>query len=251
MYIVARGLVLREVNYKEADKILTVLTDEGGKRTVKAWGCRRKGSRLAASAQLLVYSEMTLFQYRDYFTMNEAASLEQFWGVRSDVDKLALASYFAETMETVALEERADPGLLSLILNSLYGLDKLNKPLPLIKAAYELKLLSLAGYEPMLDACAVCGAPDPEAPCLSLTDGVLHCERCREGVGNRISMPLSPTALAAMRSVVYGDPKRLFSFSIDAAGMTRMGDACEAFLLTQLERGFRTLDFYKQLALTR
>ena len=42
MHLVARGVVLREVNYKESDKILTVLTDEGGKRTVKARGCRRK-----------------------------------------------------------------------------------------------------------------------------------------------------------------------------------------------------------------
>ena len=251
MHLVARGVVLREVNYKESDKILTVLTDEGGKRTVKARGCRRKGSQLAAAAQLLVYSEMTLFEYRDYYTMNEASSLEQFWGVRSDMDKLALASYFAETVETVALEGRRDPGLLSLILNSLYALDKLNKPLPLIKAAYELKLLCVAGYEPILDACAVCGKADPKEPRLSLTDGVLHCEHCRDGVGEGISMPLNQTALSAMRHVVYGDPKRLFSFAIDAPGMVKMGDACEAFFLTQMERGFRTLDFYKQLVLTR
>ena len=56
MHISTQGLVLREVNYKESDKLLTVLTAEGGKRTVKARGCRRKGSPLAAAAQLLVYS---------------------------------------------------------------------------------------------------------------------------------------------------------------------------------------------------
>ena len=63
MHITTQGLVLREVNYKESDKIRTVLTAEGGKRTVKARGCRRKNSPLAASAQLLVYSDMTLFEY--------------------------------------------------------------------------------------------------------------------------------------------------------------------------------------------
>ena len=55
MRLTTQGIVLRETNYKEADKILTVLTAEGGRRTVKARGCRRKGSPLAASAQLLVY----------------------------------------------------------------------------------------------------------------------------------------------------------------------------------------------------
>jgi len=247
-HLVTGGLVLREVNYKESDKILTVLTREGGKRTVKARGCRRKNSPLAASAQLLVWSDMTLFEYRDYYTLNEASSLEQFWGVRQDVEKLALGSYFAEVVEAVAEEGVANPAMLSLILNSLYALDKLNKPLALVKAAFELKLLCIAGYEPMLDACAVCGVSDPEAPRLHLSEGVLHCDRCRDGVGEGVSMPLDGPGLAAMRRIAYGDPKRLFSFTLAPESLRRLGDVCEAFLMTQLERGFRTLDFYKQFA---
>lgn len=248
MHIKTRGLILRETNYKESDKILTVLTQDEGKRTVKARGCRRRGSRLAASAQLLVYSEMTLFAYRDHYTLDEADSLEQFRGIRSDVVLLALCSYFAEVTEAVALEGRGDSALLSLILNAMYALDKLNKPPALVKAAFELKLMCLAGYEPLLDACAVCGLPEPKAPRLHLAEGVLHCTPCRAGVGDGVSLPLTPGALAAMRYVVYGDPKRLFSFRLEGEGMACMAQACEAFLLTQLERGFRTLEFYKELA---
>ena len=212
MHITTQGLVLRETSYKEADKILTVLTREGGKRTVKARGCRRKNSPLAASAQLLVWSDMTLFEYRDYFTLNEAEALELFWGVRQDVEKLALCSYFAEVTELVAEEGRPDAGLLPLILNSMYALDKLKKPLPLVKAAFELKLLCLAGYEPLLDACAVCGLPEPEQPALDLAEGVLRCGHCGSGGGP--ARVLDTAALAAMRHVVYGDPKRLFSFAL-------------------------------------
>ena len=50
-----------------------------------------------------------------------------------------------------------------------------------------------------------------------------------------------------MRHVVYGDPKRLFSFSLPPQSQTLMSDACESFLQTQLDRGFRTLDFYRSL----
>ena len=181
MHVKTQGLVLRETNYKEADKILTVLTREGGKRTVKARGCRRKNSPLAASAQLLAWSDMTLFAYRDRLTLNEAEALELFWGVRADVEKLALASYFAEVTEAVAEEGRPDPALLSLALNSLYALDKLQRPLPLVKAAFELKLLCVAGYEPLLDACAVCGRAEPQEPRLDLAEGVLHCAACGLG----------------------------------------------------------------------
>ena len=221
MHISTQGLVLREVNYKESDKLLTVLTAEGGKRTVKARGCRRKGSPLAAAAQLLVYSDMTLFEYRDYFTLNEAESLQQFWRVRSDLERLSLASYFAEVMEAVAVEGRPDPMALSLILNSLYALDRLNRPLALVKAAFELKLMCLEGYEPLLDACAA------EA-------------------GEGAAIPLEGGALAAMRHIVYGDPKRLFSFRLEGAGLSCLSHVCQRFLTTQLDRGFRTLDFYQQ-----
>lgn len=245
MHITTEGLVLRETNYKESDKILTVLTRSDGKRTVKARGCRRKNSRLAASAQLLVYSDMTLFEYRDYWSLDEADSLDQFWGVKSDIELLALASYCAEVMETVAEEGRQEPGLMPLILNTLYALDKLKKPQALVKAAYELKLLSLAGYEPLLDGCAECGLTDPVEPRLDLVEGVLHCGRCQADAGR--SLPLTGSALAAMRHVVYGDPKRLFSFRLDGGGQTCMSRVCESFLLSQLDRGFRTLDFYRQL----
>ena len=244
-HISTQGLVLREVDYKESDKILTVLTAEGGRRTVKARGCRRKGSPLAASAQLLVYSDMTLFEYRDHFTLNEAESLQQFWHMKSDVVKLSLASYFAEVMEAVAVEGRPDPAALSLILNALYALDQLNKPLALVKAAYELRLMCLAGYEPLVDACAVCGVPEPEMPRFHLTEGVLHCASCRVGEGD--DLPLTPGAVAAMRHIVYGNPKRLFSFQLGEEGLKQLGGITEAYLLTQLERGFRTLDFYKSL----
>ena len=248
MHIKTRGLVLRETNYKESDKILTVLTQDEGRCTVKARGCRRRGSRLTASAQLLVYSEMTLFAYRDHYTLDQAESLEQFRGIRADVVLLALASYFAEATEAVSVEGRGDSALLSLILNAMYALDKLGKPPALVKAAFELRLMCLAGYAPLLDACAVCGLPDPHPPCFHLAEGVLHCGKCRTGVGDGVSLPLTPGALAAMRHVVYGDPKRLFSFRLEGEGMACMARACEAFLLTQLERGFRTLEFYQELA---
>ena len=247
MHITTQGLVLRETVYKEADKILTVLTAEGGKRTVKARGCRRKSSPLAAAAQLLVYSDMTMFEYRDRFTLSEAESIRQFWHMKSDVELLALGSYFAEVMEAVAVEGRPDPAGLSLILNSLHALDQLNRPQVLVKGAFELKLMSLEGYEPLLDACAVCGLPQPEEPMLHLTEGVLHCAGCRGEVGAGTSLPLETGTLAAMRHVVYGDPKRLFSFQLEQKGLDCLARVCEGFLLAQLDRGFQTLDFYKRL----
>ena len=249
MHVTTKALVLRSVDYKESDKILTLFTQEMGKVTASARGSRKKGSPIAAGCQLLCWSEMVLYEHQGRWGVKEAATERQFRGVRDDLDKLALACYFSEVTELLAVEDMPSLELLSLMLNSLHALDKMGKPLSLVKAAFELKAMCLAGYEPLLDGCVVCGAEPPEEPRFHLKEGVLHCAQCRNEVGEGISMPLNSQALEAMRYVAYGDPKRLFSFQLDAASQSRMADACEAFLAAQLERGFRTLDFYKQLKL--
>lgn len=243
MDIQTQGVVLRRVEYKESDCILTVLTAEGGVRTVKAQGCRRKNSPLAAATQSFVYSQMNLFEYRERFTLKEANIINQFWGVREDIVKLSLASYFAEVAQTVGVEGEANPPLMSLFLNSLYALDKLKKPLELVRAAFDLKCMALAGYAPLLDGCAVCGMETPERPMLNLAEGVLHCKGCGHGVGPG-SVAITEEMLGAIRHIVYGDPKRLFSFPMPEEQLERFARLASGYLTTQLERGFKTLDFY-------
>jgi DNA repair protein RecO (recombination protein O) len=60
-------------------------------------------------------------------------------------------------------------------------------------------------------------------------------------------MALEQGTLSAMRHICTCASKRLFSFRLSPQGEKQLGDVCEAFLLTQLERGFHTLDFYKQV----
>lgn len=247
MHITTNALVLRCVDYKESDKILTLLTQDQGKVTASARGCRKKGSQIAAGCQLLCWSEMVLFDYQGRWSVKEASTQRQFRGVRDDLDKLALSCYFAEVIELLAVEGVPSPELLSLILNSLHALEAMDKPLTLIKAAFELRVMCLAGYEPLLEGCAVCGASRPEQAQFHLREGVLHCAQCRGQLGEGVCMPLNDQALEGMRHIVYGDPKRLFSFRAEGEGLEQLADLIESYLQTQMERGFRTLDFYKQL----
>lgn len=247
MYHNTQGLVLRETNYKEADKILTVLTRDLGKRSLRANACRRKNSKLLGAAQLLVLSDMTIFERQERYKLHEASPRTLFLGLREDILLLSLGSYFAELVELVAQEGLAQPALFSLILNALYALDTLKKEPERVKPAFELSLLCHAGYEPLLEACAVCGCEEPPAPGLHLREGVLHCGACRAALGEGISMPLTLSVLQVMRHIAWGEPKRLYAFRLDPHSLALLGDLTEAFLLTQLERGFRTLDFYKSM----
>ena len=248
MHKVTRGIVLREVNYKDADKILTVFTEDEGKITVSARGARRKSSRCAAASQLLVYSEMTLFSYKGRWSLNEAVTIETFRGLRDDVELLTLGSYFAELLEGVTGEEVPEPELLQLLLNSLYALGELKKTPELVKSAFEIRAMCLSGFEPTLSSCCACGAEQPEKPQLALSAGLLHCDKCTVPEAG-ISMPLCTSSLAAARYISRCDAKKLFSFSLPEDALRRLCDTSEAYVMTQLERGFRTLDFWHELKL--
>ena len=248
MYKTTRALVLREVKYKDADKILTVLTEDEGKLTVKARGALRKSCKFGAAAQMLCFSEMTLFGNAGKWSINEAETVEQFLPLRSDIEALALGSYFAEMLETVTDEDSPNPELLQLGLNSLYALSrKLYSP-EHIKAVFELKTMCLSGFEPLLDACPVCGKTEIDAPVFSLNGGCLHCRSCPPGAAG-VSLPLDREALDAMRYVISAEPKKIFSFEIPEAAERQMGEVCEAYAAAQLERGFGTLDYWKTLKL--
>ena len=245
MYMTVQGIVLRVTDYKERDALLTLLTGTQGKITVKARGLRRKNSPLVAPCQLLAYGEFTIFDYRGQYTINEAHSIELFTPLRRDLTKLSLGTYFAQVAEVLSQEDYPSPELQSLLLNCLFALCRLNLPEAQIKAVFELRSACLSGYTPDLFGCHICGSQTPNR--FDLSAGQLECQNCRSRESQGIRMPVSPSILEAMRYICLCDPKKLFSFQLGQETLMQLGSLTEAYLTTQLERGFSTLDFYKSL----
>lgn len=246
MFLKTDGLVVRQVNYKDNDQILTVLTKEHGLMTLKARGVRSRSSRLKGACQLLAYSEFTVFENRGFHTIDEANAIQMFPELRTDIELLSLASYFAQVAEVLSQEDMPNPELLSLTLNALYALCRRLCTPELVKAAFELRAACLGGYTPELSGCAVCGDPEPDR--FDVRGGILCCASCSAGEGLRL--PVSPGSLAAMRYLVSCDSKRLFSFRLEGRAVKELCDLAETYLQTQLERGFYTLDFYKSLLMS-
>ena len=143
------------------------------------------------------------------------------------------------------MEDSPSPELLSMCLNAFYALAELDKPQMLVKAAFELRAACIAGYTPMLDGCAVCGASEPDR--FHVMGGVLQCAGCLLSEDSGVRLPVHAGTLAAMRYISNCDLKRLFSFQLGDQSLKELSDASETYLLAQLERGFFTLDFYKSL----
>jgi DNA repair protein RecO (recombination protein O) len=245
MHYTTEGLVLRETDYKDHDRLITVLTKDRGKMTFRARGVKQKGSRLKSGCQLLAFSEFTVFENKGFCTVNEAVAKEMFIPLREDLEKLALASYIIQAAETLAPENEPDPQLLSLCLNAIYALTYMNKSMSLVKAVFEFRAACQACYMPQLDGCAVCGTCEPDRFCVSA--GVLLCAECEATQEVGLRLPITAGMLAALRHIAYCDMKSLFSFRVGSETETALSELTETYLLTQLERGFSALDFYKSL----
>lgn len=247
MYLTIQAIVLRVTDYNDRDALLTVLSRSHGKLTIKARGLRRKNSPLIAACQLLAYGEFTLFEYRGMYTINEAHTIELFQQLRRDLTRLSLGTYFAQVAELISQEDLPNPELLSLVLNCLHALSNLNACEMKVKSVFELRSACMAGYSPDLFGCHICGNQTPDR--FDLSAGVLECHKCRSMESSGIRMPVTPGVMEAMRYICLCEPKRLLSFQVGEETLMQLSQLTEAYLTTQLERGFSTLDFYKSLQL--
>lgn len=245
MILTTDGLVLREVLYRDSDKILTILTRERGKLSASCHGARSRQGSMRAGTQLLAYSDFTLYENRGRYSVNSAEPVEMFTELRKDILLLSLGSYFAEVLEYVAEGEVQATDLLSTGLNCLYGLSVRKKPQFLIKAVFELRVMMISGYAIDVMECPVCGTDDPENPVFDIRTGRVACSTC---VGREHGhLPLCSQSLSAIRYILSAEPKRILSFSLDEKPLANLANVAERYLLSRLERDFSTLKFYKSL----
>lgn len=248
MQLKTDGLIIRNLNVGEADRIVTILTREKGVVRASARGARRVNSRLSTATRLFCYSDFTLFKSREKYIIDDAQPLEFFMGLNDNLEKLALAQYFAQLDGFLAPEEEYAELYLRLVLNALHLIVNSSKPLRLVKPVFELRILTMAGYMPDIVACKNCGSYEDDVMYLDTLSGTLLCSHCVQNEHGGEKAAMSKGALAAMRHAIYADFNKIFSFSLPEPALDEFSNASQKYLLSQLERSFPTLDFYNGIA---
>lgn len=245
MTIRTDGIVIREQQTGEQDRLVTVLTRENG--IIKAFvnGGRNPKNKNVAATGLLCYSDFSIEKTKkDVFIIKEATFREVFFALRENIISLSLAQYFAELTYELAPREEDSSEFLSLLLNAVFLVTKGKKDMRLIKAVTELRMLSVSGYMPSLVACASCCRYESEKMYFDLNSGELFCEECNL---KSSLQPLSLTTVSAMRHICFSEPRKIFSFSIPEADLSDLSFVAEIYLRNITARKYKTLDFYKMM----
>ena len=247
MQIATTGLVLRQVKVGEADRILTILTPDLGVISASARGSLRMKSPLFSATGLFCYSEFSLSSGRSHFFVDAAQIKKVFHGVSATVEGMALASYMAEIameLSPTPAEGEAD-AQLRLLLNCLYLIGECRYPWRQLKAVYELRALSKAGYMPDLRMCAGCGKYEGGEFYLDPVGGLLLCADCAEKAHHITN--LDNGALYALRHICLAEDKKLFGFKISPESLQELSRTSEQYTLAHLEHGLKSLDFLKSV----
>lgn len=240
MSVKTMGLVIRTTTVGDYNKMLTVLSPELGRISVWCKGIKSMKNKNAPACDILCYSEFVLTQKGDAYTLSQASLNESFYGLRKSVRKLAYAMYFAELAGIVTDEGMDATGILKLLLNTLYFLEKGKKSAEELRAIYELRLLCCSGFGPSVDSCAICGG---NAEFFDIKAGGAVCGDCKREGAKRIS----EAALSLLRFYVEEGLGTVLKGTVDTAALPEVLDFCESFLKIQLDRKIPTLEYLKNV----
>ena len=241
-----RGLILRQQNIGERDKLVWALTESHGVVRAFARGAKNIKSQKSAATDLLVCSELSIYEGRDSYTIDDAVAVEQFIALRSDVENMSLAQYFAELCLNLCPCGQEATEYLRLMLNALYLLAHKKRPPLQIKVCFEMRLITLAGYMPDLVMCADCGVYESAGMTFVPRTGKLYCSSCAEKNGVQGVM-LPAAAVTALRHTVYADFERLFAFELKEELLAPLSFASERYVASMTQKEYPTLQFYKTL----
>lgn len=139
------GIVLKEMPLGEADKLLTVFSEEQGRISVVAKGAKKPGSRFLAAASVFAYSDMELVKGRSMYVLRNANIISSYYGLREDFDILTAAAAIAKLTLKVIQEELPDPETMGLLLKVLSFLEHKKRSPKLIEAVFTIRLLCIQG----------------------------------------------------------------------------------------------------------
>jgi DNA repair protein RecO (recombination protein O) len=238
------AVVLRHLDWGEADRLVWLFTHELGKLRTVAKGVRKLRSRKAGHLEPFTRVSLQLAQGRDMPLITQAETIDAYLPLRDNFLLLTYASYVVELLDRFTYEEGENRGLYRLLTETLGRLSGGVSP-DLVVRYYEVRLLDFAGFRPQVFQCAVCRQEiKPQEQYFSAQYGGVLCPKCGKQVEG--SRPISVQALKYLRHFQRSNFTDALRANLPPLVNSEMEVLIQHYLTYLLERGLNTPPFLRQ-----
>ena len=239
------AIILHRTDFGEADRLLTVFTPEYGKVRLLAKGVRKTTSRKAGHVELFMLTDMLVAQGRTWDIISQAEIVEAYRDLREDLDKTSHAYYLAELVDRFVEEHDPHQPLFELLAVTLAQLSHMDDPFIAMRY-FELRLLSLTGFQPQLYFCVACNeALEPVENYFHFADGGALCPTHGEMRPNADPLPLP--VLKVLRFLQTQPWEQVARLQLSPTTRRQVESLLLGYITFVLERRLKSVDFIKQL----
>lgn len=192
------AIVLRRVNYRDNDRMVTLLSPSRGRIDAIIRNCRKPSSHNLNAGEIFALGDYCIHESNGRMAVTSVRLIETFYPLRNDYDRLACGTWLLSLAEAVAEPEQEQQELFMLLLHTLSRLAFSDQPWKPLLSGFLLHFSACQGFKPRLNHCALCGKPIGEEPPLffDAAEGGLCCRDCRR---TSQQVPLAPEQLRWMR----------------------------------------------------
>lgn len=241
------GIVLKSMEFKEADKIVTIYTKDYGKITAIAKGVRKTKSKFGSSLEILTYSIFLIYKGRNIDIVSQTEILESFFSTSKEVIKFAFAANCVEIVNKLIEEREINIGLFNLLKEVLHYLRRTNDP-KLLALSFKWQTMSILGYRPSLDHCCKCNKSieDQKEMYFNVREGGLVCNNCiAEDKEECIKVYLYFVKL--VRKILITPLSTISNATIPDIKMKELEKITDLYIAYHSEKSFKTDRFLKSL----
>ena len=239
------AVVIRRSDFGEADRLLTLFSADRGKTRAIAKGARKPQSRKTGHVELFMRSKFLVAEGRDLDIVTQAETVETYAALREDLVRATYAGYAVELLDRFTVDDDPHRDIYDLLTLALETLAASDEPL-LLARYYELRLLSLTGFQPRLFNCVACAeAISEQDQFFSAELGGLLCPNC--GPTDPRAVPVSAVAVKVMRYLQTRPWATVSQLRLRPVVLHEIERILYDYLTHILERNLKSVDFLHRL----
>lgn len=153
-----KGVVIKAIDYKDSDKLVTIFSAERGLIRARVRGVKKDKAKLAFAVQPFAFVEYLMTERKGFYTVINATSIDQFFNLTADFDNYLFMLSCLEVIEKTIKENQVQPELFVLLLNALKGVCYDDAPAENVFIKFMIESMKYLGFFFTLDCCSVCGS---------------------------------------------------------------------------------------------